>query len=115
MRTLIVLTVALLVVGLAAVPVSAQFVDPLTLASSAAILPFFSDTSAGFISVFEISSPVVQVAVQTNPPKVPINPLHFIFYSSTCSPTSSPTFESSALRPGLPALGRRHDDVHGSS
>lgn len=87
MRRLIGLTVALLVVGLltmTAVPASAQLGDPLSLAASGVILPFFSDPAAGFVSVFELASPIVQIQSQTNPPTIPINPLHAIFYSATC-------------------------------
>src|SRR5262245_43654190 len=71
MRKLMGLKVALLVVGLltmAAVPATAQLADPLSLATSGVLLPFFSDTTAGFVSVLEVVSPVV---IQSNQPQGP--------------------------------------------
>src|SRR5712692_6129280 len=79
MRKLMGLKVALLVVSLltmAAVPATAQLADPLSLAASGVLLPFFSDPAAGFVSVLEIVSPVV--------PSSFTNPLHVIFFRETC-------------------------------
>jgi hypothetical protein len=83
------LKVALLVVALltmaAAVPATAQLADPLSLAASGVLLPFFSDTTAGFVSVFEIVSPVVPTTTGFTPPFNFTNPLHVVFFRENCS------------------------------
>jgi hypothetical protein len=69
------LKVGLLVVGLLAMvatPAMAQFSDPLTLAASGAILPFFG--TGNNVSVMEVASPV---GANTD--------LHFIFYNANCT------------------------------
>ena len=81
------LKVALLVVCLltmAAVPATAQLADPLSLAASGVLLPFFSDTAAGFVSILEIASPVVPTTVGFTPPFNFTNPLHAVFFTATC-------------------------------
>jgi hypothetical protein len=88
MRKLMGLKVALLVVFLltmAAVPATAQLADPLSLASSGVLLPFFSDTANGHVSVFEIVSPVVPTTVGFTPPFNFTNPLHAVFFRENCS------------------------------
>jgi hypothetical protein len=73
-----------LVVGLtsgAAAPVSAQLADPLSLAASGVLLPFFSDPAAGFVSVLEIASPVV--------PSLFTNPIHAVFFREDCARSAS--------------------------
>jgi hypothetical protein len=70
-----VLLVSLLMLAVA--PASAQLADPLSLASSGVILPFFSDPAAGFVSILEIASPVV--------PSSFTNPLHAVFFRENCT------------------------------
>src|SRR5919109_5268829 len=76
MRKLIMgLKVGLLVVGLLAMvanPAMAQWADPLTLATSGALLPFFG--SGNNISVLETAAPV------NNIPN-----MHVIFYNALCT------------------------------
>src|SRR5437667_11933546 len=87
MRKLRGLKVALLVVSLltmAAVPATAQLADPLSLAASGVLLPFFSDPAAGFVSVLEIVSPVVPTTQGFQPAFNFTNPLHAVFFSATC-------------------------------
>jgi hypothetical protein len=87
MRKLMGLKVALLVVSLltmAAVPATAQLADPLSLAASGVLLPFFSDPAAGFVSVLEIVSPVVPTTQGFQPAFNFTNPLHAVFFSATC-------------------------------
>src|SRR5882672_2805716 len=87
MRKLMGLKVALLVVSLltmAAVPATAQLADPLSLAASGVLLPFFSDPAAGFVSVLEIVSPIVPTTSGFTPPFNFTNPLHAVFFSATC-------------------------------
>jgi hypothetical protein len=82
------LKVALLVVCLltaAAVPATAQLADPLSLAASGVLLPFFSDPAAGFVSVLEIVSPIVPNTVGFVPPFSFTNPLHAVFFRENCS------------------------------
>jgi hypothetical protein len=82
------LKVALLVVGLltmAAVPATAQLADPLSLAASGVLLPFFSDPAAGFVSVIEIVSPVVPTTQGFTPPFNFTNPIHAVFFRENCS------------------------------
>jgi hypothetical protein len=88
MRKLMGLKVALLVTCLltmAAVPATAQLADPLSLAASGVLLPFFSDPAAGFVSVLEIVSPIVPTDITTVPPKLFSNPLHAVFFNATCA------------------------------
>jgi hypothetical protein len=68
---------------LCSTPAMAQFADPLTLAASGAILPFFG--SGNNISVLEISSPV-----GANPG------MHMIFYDATCSRVVSAAADQTA-------------------
>jgi hypothetical protein len=82
------LKVGLLVVCLlmaAAVPATAQLADPLSLAASGVLLPFFSDGAAGFVSVFEITSPVVPTVIGNTFPFDFTNPIHAVFFSATCA------------------------------
>lgn len=81
------LKVALLVVCLltmAAVPATAQLADPLSLAASGVLLPFFSDPAAGFVSVLEVVSPVVPTTLGFNPPFNFTNPIHAVFFNQVC-------------------------------
>jgi hypothetical protein len=75
MRKLTFVAIAVLVMGvlaLIATPAMAQFGDPLTLAASGLILPYFG--TGNNLSILEIASPAVQ------------NPnLHFIFYNAVCT------------------------------
>ena len=71
----VVLLVCLLMLAVA--PASAQLADPLSLATSGVILPFFSDPAAGFVSILEIVSPVV--------PTPFTNPLHMVFFRENCT------------------------------
>ena len=99
MRKLMGLKVGLLVVCLlmaAAVPATAQLADPLTLAASGVLLPFFSDPTAGFVSIFEISSPVVQTVVGLNNDTIFTNPIHVIFFTATCARNGSVADELTA-------------------
>lgn len=92
MRKLMGLKVGLLVVCLlmaAAVPANAQLADPLSLAASGVLLPFFSDGAAGFVSVFEISSPVVPTVIGNNFPFDFTNPIHAVFFTATCARNGS--------------------------
>ena len=66
-------------------PVGAQLADPMSLAASGALLPFFSDSAAGFVSIFEISSPVVPTTVGFAPPFDFTNPIHAVFFTANCS------------------------------
>lgn len=82
------LKVALLVVCLltmAAVPATAQLADPLSLAASGVLLPFFSDPAAGFVSVLEIVSPIVPTTSGFIPAFNFTNPLHAVFFRENCS------------------------------
>jgi hypothetical protein len=78
-----VLGVCLLMVAIA--PASAQLADPLSLAASGVLLPFFSDAAAGFVSVLEIVSPVVPTTQGFNPPFNFTNPLHLVFFQASCA------------------------------
>jgi hypothetical protein len=93
MRKLMGLKVGLLVVCLlmaAAVPASAGgLADPLSLAASGVLLPFFSDSAAGFVSIFEISSPVVPTVIGNTFPFDFTNPIHAIFFTATCARNGS--------------------------
>jgi hypothetical protein len=68
----------------AVAPASAQLADPLSLAASGVLLPFFSDAAAGFVSIFEVVSPVVPTTQGFTPPFSFTNPLHAVFFSATC-------------------------------
>jgi hypothetical protein len=84
--------VVLLVVCLsmmAAVPATAQLGDPLSLAASGVLLPFFSDPAAGFVSIFELTSPVVPTGLGTIAPFDFTNPLHAVFFTATCARNGS--------------------------
>jgi hypothetical protein len=86
------LKVGLLVVCLlmaAAVPATAQLADPLSLAASGVLLPFFSDGAAGFVSVFEITSPVVPTVIGNTFPFDFTNPIHAVFFTATCARNGS--------------------------
>jgi len=88
MRKLMGLKVGLLVVCLlmaAAVPATAQLADPLSLAASGVLLPFFSDGAAGFVSVFEITSPIVSNVIGNTFPFDFTNPIHVVFFNATCA------------------------------
>ena len=78
-----VLVVCLLMVAVA--PASAQLADPLSLAASGVLLPFFSDAVAGFVSVLEIVSPVVPTTQGFSPPFNFTNPLHMVFFQANCA------------------------------
>jgi hypothetical protein len=80
----------------AAVPATAQLADPLSLAASGVLLPFFSDTAAGFVSVFEISSPVVPTVIGNTFPFDFTNPLHAVFFTATCARNGSPADEQTS-------------------
>jgi len=69
---------------MAAVPATAQLADPLSLAASGVLLPFFSDAASGFVSVLEIVSPVVPTTTGFSPPFNFTNPLHAVFFRETC-------------------------------
>jgi hypothetical protein len=79
MRKVLGLIVGMLVLCLSmgVTPAQAQLADPLSLAASGVLLPFFSDPAAGFVSVLEVVSPVV--------PSSFTNPLHFVFFRENCS------------------------------
>ena len=71
------------------VPASAQLADPLSLAASGVLLPFFSDGAAGFVSILEIVSPVVPTTLGFSPPFNFTNPLHAVFFTETCARNKS--------------------------
>jgi hypothetical protein len=77
-----VLVGCLLMVAVA--PASAQTADPLSLATSGVLLPFFSDAAAGYVSVLEIVSPVVPTTIGFQPPFSFTNPLHIVFFRDNC-------------------------------
>jgi hypothetical protein len=70
---------------MAAVPATAQLADPLSLAASGVLLPFFSDPAAGFVSVLEVTSPVVPTTQGFIPPFSFTNPLHTVFFFENCA------------------------------
>jgi hypothetical protein len=78
-----VLVACLLMVAVA--PASAQLADPLSLAASGVLLPFFSDAVAGYVSVLEIVSPIVPTTQGFNPPFSFTNPLHLVFFRDNCA------------------------------
>ena len=73
---------------MAAGPASAQLGDPLSLAASGALLPFFSNPAAGFVSIFEITSPVVPTTVGNTSSDF-TNPIHVVFFTETCARNGS--------------------------
>jgi hypothetical protein len=82
------LTVALAItclVTLTGRPAGAQLGDPLSLAALGVLLPFYSDPAAGFVTVFEITSPVVPTTVGFAPPFDFTNPIHAVFFNATCA------------------------------
>ena len=102
------LKVALLVVCLltmAAVPATAQLADPLSLAASGVLLPFFSDPAAGFVSVLEIVSPIVPTTSGFSPPFNFTNPMHLVFFQQTCARNDSTTLEETAKQAVAMILG----------
>jgi hypothetical protein len=79
MRKLTASTVGLLVFSLLTMPeapATAQLSDPLRPAAAGVLLPFFSDPGSGFVSVLEVTSPVVAATFT--------NPLHMVFFTATC-------------------------------
>jgi hypothetical protein len=74
---------------MAAVPATAQLADPLSLAASGVLLPFFSDTANGHVSVLEIASPVVPTVIGNTFPFDFTNPLHAVFFRENCARASS--------------------------
>ena len=85
-------TIALLVLSLSpltATPASAQLADPLSLAASGVLLPFFSDPAAGFVSILEIASPVGPTLTGFLPPVGFTNPIQAVFFDATCTSDSS--------------------------
>jgi hypothetical protein len=91
--------VVLLVVCLsmtAAAPATAQLGDPLSLAASGVLLPFFSDPADGFVSIFELTSPVVPTGVGNISPFDFTNPLHAVFFTATCARNGSVADEFTA-------------------
>jgi hypothetical protein len=88
MRESMRLTIGLLVMCLVlttGAPAMAQLGDPLALAASGVLLPFFADPAAGFVSVFEVTSPVVPATVGLIPPFEFTNPIHAVFFNATCA------------------------------
>lgn len=99
MKASIRLTIGLLALCLfttTAVPASAQLGDPLALAASGVLLPFYSDPAAGFVSVFEISSPVVPTVTGTTFPFDFTNLIHAVFFTATCTRNASAADELTA-------------------
>ena len=72
-------------VSLAGTPATAQLADPLALAASGVLLPFFGDPAAGFVSIFEISSPVIPTTTGQVTPLEFTNPIHAVFFNATCT------------------------------
>jgi len=75
-------TVLVLMTG---APAMAQLGDPLALAASGVLLPFFSDPASGFVSIFEITSPVVPTVTGLVSPSGFTNPIHAVFFNATCT------------------------------
>ena len=84
MRSVIGLLVTVLVLTTGA-PAMAQLGDPLALAASGVLLPFFADPAAGFVSIFEIISPVVPSFTGVTPPFEFTNPIHAVFFNASCA------------------------------
>jgi hypothetical protein len=72
---------ALFLLMATAAPAAAQLADPLSLATSGVLLPFFSDSAAGFVSMLEIVSPVTPLGFT--------NPLHAVFFRASCTRDAS--------------------------
>jgi len=85
MRWTVVVVVIVCLVSLSGAPAEAQLGDPLSLAAFGALLPFFSDQAAGFVSIFEISSPVVPSTTGFTPGFGFTNPIHAVFFRANCS------------------------------
>jgi len=87
------LKVALLVVGLltmAVAPATAQLGDPLSLAASGVLLPFFNNPAVGFVSVFEVASPIVGFSgIECSDSDC--NPMHVVFFNTACARQTSAT------------------------
>jgi hypothetical protein len=66
-------------------PASAQLADPLALAASGVLLPFFADPGAGFVSIFEIASPVIPTTTGGIAPNDFTNPIHAVFFNANCA------------------------------
>jgi hypothetical protein len=77
-------------------PAMAQLADPMTLAASGVLLPFFSDPAAGFVSIFEITSPVVPTTTGLENLFDFTNPLHAVFFDATCTRNGSAADEFTA-------------------
>ena len=77
------LIVGMLVVGLLAVaaPATAQLADPLSLAASGVLIPYFNNGANGDLSVVEIASPV---GPNNNIP-AGTGSFHMIFYDAACT------------------------------
>ncbi len=96
MRKSMGLKVALLVVGLltmAVAPATAQLGDPLSLAASGVLLPFFNNGTAGFVSVFEVASPTVGFTGLTCQGGSDCNPMHVVFFNTACARQTSATVQ----------------------
>jgi len=85
LRGLKVATLVVFLLTMAVVPASAQLADPLSLAASGVLLPFFSDPAAGFVSVLEVVSPIVPTTSGFTPPFNFTNPIHAIFFRENCT------------------------------
>ena len=71
--------------SMTAAPAVAQLADPLSLAAFGVLLPFFNDPAAGFVSIFEITSPVVPTTAGIVSPSDFTNPIHAVFFDATCT------------------------------
>jgi hypothetical protein len=88
MRVKVIVLVACLL-SMTVSPARAQLGDPLSLAALGVLLPFFSDPAAGFVSVFEITSPVVPTTIGFALPTDFTNPIHAVFFNATCARNTS--------------------------
>jgi hypothetical protein len=98
------------------VPATAQLADPLSLAASGVLLPFFSDPAAGFVSVLEVVSPIVPNTIGFDPAFEFTNPLHFVFFRENCGRNKSASLvqthkQAHALISNSPALGLDHNGL----
>lgn len=80
-----VVVLVMCLLSMSGAPAGAQLADPLSLAALGVLLPFFSDPTAGFVSVFEITSPVVPTTGGIVPPTDFTNPIHAVFFDATCT------------------------------
>jgi hypothetical protein len=80
-----VVVLVMCLVSMSVAPAGAQLADPLSLAAFGALLPFFSDPAAGFVSIFEISSPVIPTTIGFAPPFSFTNPIHAVFFRANCA------------------------------